>query len=419
MLLQDKKALSPVISGIILISVTIAVAIAATSFMGSLSINFMKTEQIAVADCMWAPDNSYAQLTVTNSGTDPVQISTIKVDGTPAADFSFSSGSSTLQAGTSAVITVSDFFAANAKHQFSVITTKGQPFPYIATAPPSSVSFQMEWGFATVSDEFITIPLENNYRTPVIVCVPQYDSGIPRTVRLTEITGSSFKARVQNPSGTVCPDTFVHYLVAEEGVWDYPIKIEARKYTTDTVGENNNWDYDTRTYGQQYAGNIVVLHQVMTNNDPTWITTYVSKENSRSSPPSSIDTSFRIALNGAEALNSHDSETIGYIILEEDYGDVASVKFDVKQTTDSIQGLTNSPPYSTTFSQTFDSVPQVLVSTLLEMDGGNGGWVVNYSVTQTHASLACDEDQVADSERNHTGEICGFIAFQAEGSYPN
>lgn len=419
MLLQDKKALSPVISGIILISVTIAVAIAATSFMGSMSFNFMKTEQINVADCMWAPDNSHANITVINSGTDPVQISTIKVDGTPASDFTISSGSSTLQAGTSTIIKVSDFFAANAKHQFSVITTKGQPFPYVATAPPSSVSFQMEWGVTTVTDEFVTITLQNSYHSPVIVCTPQYESGTPRTVRISDITGSSFKARVQNPSGTVCPDTTVHYMVVEEGVWDYPIKIEARKYSTNTVGENNNWDYDTRTYGQEYTGNLVVLHQVMTNNDPTWITTYISKQNSRSSPPSSSDISFRIALNGAEAVNSHDFETIGYIILEENYGIVAEIKYDAKQTTDSIQGLTNSPPYSTSFSQTFDSVPQVLVSTLLEMDGGNGGWIVDFSITQTQGGLACDEDQVGDSERNHTGETCGFIAFQAAGSYPN
>lgn len=419
MLLQDKKALSPVISGIILISVTIAVAIAATSFMGSMSINFMKTEQISVADCMWAPDNSHANITVINSGTDPVQISTIKVDGTPASDFSFSSGSSTLQAGTTTTIIVSDFFAANAKHQFSVVTTKGQPFPYVATAPPSSFSFQMEWGRTTITDEFTTITLQNSYHSPVIVCTPQYDSGIPRTVRLTDIKGSSFEAKVQNPSGTVCPETTIHYMVAEEGVWEYPIKLEARKYTTNTVGENNNWNYDTRTYGQEYTGNVVVLHQVMSNNDPTWITTYVSRLSSRSSPPSSADTSFRVALNGAEAVNSHDAETLGYIIIEEGYGDVTGTKYDSKQTTDSIQGVTNSPPYSTSFSQTFDSVPQVLVSTLLEMDGGNGGWIVDYSITQTQAGLACDEDQVKDNERNHTGETCGFIAFQAAGSYPD
>ena len=69
MSLQDKKALSPVISAIILIAITTAVAIAATSWMGSISFNFMQTEEIRITDCIWAPDNSHANITVINAGT--------------------------------------------------------------------------------------------------------------------------------------------------------------------------------------------------------------------------------------------------------------------------------------------------------------------------------------------------------------
>lgn len=419
MILQDRRALSPVISGIILISVTIAVAIAATTFMGSMSFNFMKTEQIRITDCKWAADNSHANITVTNGGTDSVQITAVQLDGSVVADYSFVSGSSTVDAGVSVIVKVSDYFAANAKQKFSVVTNRGNEFFFVAKAPPSSVSFKMEWGTITVNDAFTQVNLQNSYSSPIVVCTPQYASGVPLTVRVTDFTCSSFKVRVQNPSSAVCSDTVVHYLVAEEGVWDYPIKLEARKYATDTVGENNNWDYDTRTYGQDYSGNIVVCHQVMSYNDPSWITTYVSKENSRSAPPSSSDDDFRIALNGAEAVDSHGTETIGYIIVEEGYSEVAGIKYDVKQTTDSVQGLTNSPPYNTAFSQTFDAVPDVLVSSMLEMDGGNGGWVLDYSITQTQAGLACDEDQEGDSERNHTSETCGFIAFETAGTYPN
>jgi len=234
---------------------------------------------------------------------------------------------------------------------------------------------------------------------------------VPRSVRVTDVTCSSFKVRVQNPSSDV------HFLVVEEGVWISPIKLEARKYVTDTVGENNNWDYDTRTFGQDYSGNIVVFHQVMSCNDTSWISTYVSKENSRSNPPNSGDSGFRIALNGAEAVDSHDNETISYIILEEGYGEIDGIKYDAKQTADSIEGFDNSPPDNTAFSQSFNGTPDVLVSTQLEMDGGNGGWVVNHSLSQTQAGLMIDEDQVENGERSHTGEICGFIAFETAGTY--
>ncbi len=273
-------------------------------------------------------------------------------------------------------------------------------------------------GNILVTDEFTEVNLQNSYCSPIIVCAPQYSSGVPRTVRLTDVSGSSFKVRVQTPSSAACPETVVHYLVAYEGVWTSPVKLEARKYVTDTVGENNNWDYDTRTFGQDYSGNILVFHQVMSYNDPSWITTYVSKENSRTAPPSSGDDGFRIALNGAEAVNSHDTETICYIVMEEGYGEVPGIKYDSKPTTDSVEGFTNSPPYNTDFSQSFDEVPDVLISTLLKMDGNNGGWVLDYSISQTQAGLAVDEDQQVDSERNHTNETCGFIAFETAGTYP-
>jgi hypothetical protein len=241
---------------------------------------------------------------------------------------------------------------------------------------------------------------------------------VPRTVRVTDVTCSSFKVRVQNPSSDVCPDTVVHFLVAEEGVWDSPIKLEARTYATDTVGNKNDWDYDARIFGQDYSGNLLVFHQVMSNDDPSWITTYVSRETSRTDPPSSDDDGFRIALNGAEATNSHSAETISYIILEENYSEISGIKYDAKQTSDSVRGFGNSPPYNTAFSQSFNNAPSVMISTQLEMDGGDGGWVVDYSVNQTQAGLMVDEDQESDRDRNHANETCGFITFETAGAFP-
>ena len=69
----------------------------------------------------------------------------------------------------------------------------------------------------------------------------------------------------------------------------------------------------------------------MSYNAPSWITTYVSRENSRTNPPSSGDDGFRIALNGAEAVDSHDAETISYIIIEEGYSELSAIKYDAKQ----------------------------------------------------------------------------------------
>jgi hypothetical protein len=155
----------------------------------------------------------------------------------------------------------------------------------------------------------------------------------------------------------------------------------------------------------------------MSYDDPEWITTYVSKADSRTAPPSSGDSGFRIALNGAEAVNAHGAEDIGYIIIEEGFDVLNGINWEVKQTADSIQGLLNSPPYLTAFDQTFSSSPNVVLGFQQEMDGNNGGWALAYSTTNTELGLACDEDQVNDSERSHTTETCGFIVFQSSGSY--
>ncbi len=135
MILQDKKALSPVISAIILIAVTTVVAIAATSWMGSISFNFMQTEEIWITSCIWAPDASHANITLINTGTSKVPISTVQLDGNTAADYTFVSGTSTVDAGGTATIQVSDSFVGNARHQFSVITDRGHRFVFLAKAP--------------------------------------------------------------------------------------------------------------------------------------------------------------------------------------------------------------------------------------------------------------------------------------------
>ena len=418
-ILSNKEALSPVIAGIILIAVTVAVAVAATTWLGSISFSFMATEEIHVINCQWAEDGSYADLTVKNFGTSKVTLNSAQVSNNEASSITFVSGDSILNGGEEAVLRVYYDYSITTKYQFSVVTSKGNNFFCISTSPQeSAITFKMEWGTATVNDAFTQINLENNYASPVIVCTPKYTSGDPRTIRLTDVTSQSFRVRVQNPSGTSCPNTEISYLVVEEGVWTTPIKLEAVKYSTNTVGRKSNWNYDARDYQQTYSGSIIVLHQVMSYDDSSWITTYVSRRSSTSNPPNSGDSGFRIALNGAEATSSHGTETISYIIFEQEFGEISGIKYDCKITSDFVRGYGNSPPYNTAFSQSFDSPPSVVLGTQLEMDGGDGGWCAFHTITQSQAGLMCDEDQVSDSDRSHTTETCGFLTFESSSTYP-
>ena len=411
-----KKALSPVVASVILIAVVIAVSIATAAWLSGLSGSFMQIEELHATNHQWGPNVSYIDVTLNNTGTQSVRLSSVSVNSQPAS-VTYVVGSSQIGDGESAVLRISDPFVPGAVYQFAFQTARGNKFFYRATAELVSSIFRMEWDTVTANDTFRTVTLQQIYSSPIVVCSPAYDSGLPRTVRLTDVSPNSFKIRVQNPSGAVLPETTVHYLVVEEGEWTNPFKIEAEKYQTSTVGQNNNWAYDSRSYGQNYSGNIIVLHQVMSYNDPAWIATYVSKANSRTNPPSSGDSNFRIALNGAEAVDTHGTEDVGYIIIQEGYDVLNGIKWDAKKTADTVQGLLNSPPYSTSFSQTFSGPPNVVLAFQQEMDGGDGGWAIVYSTSSTQLGLACDEDQVNDSERSHTTETCGFIVFETAGSY--
>jgi flagellin-like protein len=136
---KDIKALSPVIASIILVAVVVAVSLAATTWMGSMSINFMKVDELRITDHSWASDVSYVDLTVKNLGTSSVTLSEVDVNDVAATDVQFVSGDSTLDAGETAIIRVTQGFTASNKYEFTVVTSSSTKIVHIATASSSGV----------------------------------------------------------------------------------------------------------------------------------------------------------------------------------------------------------------------------------------------------------------------------------------
>jgi len=153
---KNRKALSPVVSAIILIAVTVAVAIAVTTWMGSLSISFMKTEELNIANQVWASDLSYINLTVRNSGTTPVTISSVEVNK-GAADVTFESEGATIKSGESAVIRVTQSFSSGKNYEFWITTATGNKFPCLTSAPTTSISHIAWWQSSYDHRKHITI----------------------------------------------------------------------------------------------------------------------------------------------------------------------------------------------------------------------------------------------------------------------
>jgi len=140
----NRKALSPVVAAIILIAVVVAVSIAVAAWMSSLSLGFMKVDELAVSGHTWASDNSYVELIIKNLGTSTVTLKDVEVNDVLAADVTFTSGTATLAAGDTSIVRVTQDFNSATKYEFTLATTSGTKYVYLATAGSSSVS-QVDW----------------------------------------------------------------------------------------------------------------------------------------------------------------------------------------------------------------------------------------------------------------------------------
>ena len=130
---RSKKALSPVVASIILIAVTVAVSIAVAAWMGALTIGFMDTEEVRITNVNFATDLSSATVTVKNTGSTTVTITEAYVGSTGGV-----LGSEVpLEAGASDTIDIAGSYTAGVSYQFKVVSSKGNPFVYTATAPTS------------------------------------------------------------------------------------------------------------------------------------------------------------------------------------------------------------------------------------------------------------------------------------------
>jgi len=278
---------------------------------------------------------------------------------------------------------------------------------------------KLEAGSVTVGDTAVTVNLSNSYISPIVVCAIHYtNNSTPVVTRVTNVTSTSFDVYLQNPSGGGVSADNVSYLVVEEGVWTIDgVKIEAQKYLSTITDENNSWVGEARTYGQSYTSP-VVIGQVMSVNDSEW-SVFWNQGASRTAPPSA--STLMTGKTVCEDTNTtRADETVGWIVLEAGNGSIGGVAYEAALGGDSIRGVTNSPPYTYTFNSVFTSAPSVALTSMAGMDGGNGGWSYTYGATMATSTtlyLAVDEDQIQDTERNHTTEQISYIVFESPVVY--
>jgi len=285
----------------------------------------------------------------------------------------------------------------------------------VVVLPPPGLTIEQLVVPGVSNTAWTPVPLSNTYGSMVVVCSPNYDgSSAPLVARVRNTAGNSFDLRLDRADGSADPvaGVPVHCVAVEEGVYniaEHGAKMEAVKYTSTVTDRAGYWLGESRSYANSYS-NPVVTGQVMSANDAAF-SVFWARGADRSAPPSS-STLFTGKHVAEDSNQTRADETVGYIVIESGAGTIGGLDYAAATGSDTVLGLGDSPPYSYAIDG-LGSVTSAIVSAAA-MDGNNGGWPVLYGsspVTAGSLRLAFDEDQIKDTERNHTTEQVAYIVF--------
>ncbi len=262
----------------------------------------------------------------------------------------------------------------------------------------------------SVSNTWKSLVLTNTYTNPVVACTYNIPSGSDNegSVRVQIISGD-IQIKVQRPlNSNAVTASSVYCTVSEEGSYTTPIKYEAHTVTSTQTNKKYQWQVNktvnvTASKVQNYS-NPVITGQVMSYNNPNYVTFWSSRCSKSANPATNAEICVG-KHTGESPNNGVTTETLGYFIAEAATYTLDSAFVKIALGPDSIRGIDDSlRSYSLPRSYTYAT------ATISAMDGQDGGWAVLYGETPVsdQLNLAIDEDRIGDSERNHTTEQVAY-----------
>ena len=261
-----------------------------------------------------------------------------------------------------------------------------------------------EFGKLTVTHDWQTVPTVGSFSDPIVVAKPASLNGIdPTTVRLRNVTASSFEIRLQEwnyLNGTHGAET-VSYLVVERGSWLLPGggAIEAGSLATDNSRPGSD-PFVTVSFAASFPAVPVVLSVVGTDADADAVTTR-NRNVSYSG--------FQTILQEEEAGGSHGAaETIYWIAWQPgtNGGDDPIVYEAAAQ-----GGITHVfTPIA--FTSAF-STPPCFLADMRTFAGADPATLRYRNLSTSAVEVQVDDEQSADTETNHNAaETVGWLAFE-------
>ncbi len=278
-----------------------------------------------------------------------------------------------------------------------------------------------EVGTTTTDSTGTTVTLQNTYVDPVFIveAISGDASGgsgnRPAAAIITATSTSSFTVRVQEPDDEA--DTHgnetIGYLVMERGAYQLP---DGRRVDVNSTTTNNYYGNavagasdDTCSFTQTFTDTPVVYTSLQSNNNtgtPDFLTVSQLLVTAN-------DFACSIEVPDGVATAPSSAEDIGWIAIEGGTFTNNGITLLATTTSTSITGWEDTPWYEVLFPyETFSATPGIVASKQTR-NGAEGGWVRYDNEDLDSAQFAMDE--AANSNRAHTGESIGYLAFSQSG----
>ena len=264
----------------------------------------------------------------------------------------------------------------------------------VSILPPDEIDFELlevqadhNWTKFTLSKPFIS---------PVIVAgPPSYTDTAPATIRIRNITNTSFEARIQEWDYLDGKHAFEKFslIVMEKGVYTLlnGSKLEAGTFTGTT-------SFRMIALQQNYAVTPVILTQVATYNEADAVVGRM-----RNSTPNSFEFRMQEQLKNR---NSHTPETVGYIAWEPGKGEFAGLIYEIGFTAK----VVTQNWFTLSFKTTFPTGP-LFIAGMQTYTSSDTATVRTQNLNQKSTQIKIEEETSKDLKINHSAEVVGYISI--------
>ena len=274
--------------------------------------------------------------------------------------------------------------------------------------PPSEMVIAQAGEISNLDHNSQTIIFDHNFINPVIFASPlSYNGGDASTIRITDIESDRFSVQLQE---TTLKNQKTHngfhtretsgFLVLEKGIWELSdgTIIEVGTTTTDATTRSA---WESITFNHDFDNTPVVLTQVQTDNDGTFVQTRHKNI---------TENGFELALEEEEAyLNTgHGAETIAWLAISPGQGDWDGNTFIAGNTGDQVTHNW----HTIDFGNVFNNTPK-LFGNIATHDGPDSAGLRHRNLSNGNVQIKIDEDTSKDRETNHTTEDIDYFAIEA------